>query len=334
VLKSLDDLLAVAQGLYPQDLPPAFSLLRGVQNVKAGQDAKEVARAVHSTPKRLAALAAAADPVSDLLGTSLEAAAEPETMRRPRGMIGQLLLGELAERAFESIYKETMGTSELFLEDSREARNETDYRVLNGQRRPVFRINIKFHGTPFRKAKDLVGLESEDCFALATYKIYQGLQKHESERLPYVFVVVGVAGLTGASVGAAIPEGLAHLISLVHSARRVPGKRSIEERIVAHLLDEESSEPFRVELARFQEEMLAAEWYILSARRADRLLRDKLFERVFAVRVRGFTRNYRNAELDMHFSLSQDLTPLKQFLQSARERGLHGLAVDLERGVV
>ena len=90
----------------------------------------------------------------------------------------------------------------------------------------------------------------------------------------------------------------------------------------------------RLELARFQEEMLAAEWYALSARRADRLLRDKLFDRVFAVRVRGFTRNYRNAELDMHCSLTEDLTPLKQFLQSARERGLHGLAVDLERGVV
>jgi hypothetical protein len=34
-----------------------------------------------------------------------------------------------------------MGTDELILEDARDARNETDYRVLNGQRRPVFRIN-------------------------------------------------------------------------------------------------------------------------------------------------------------------------------------------------
>ncbi len=39
-------------------------------------------------------------------------------------------------------------------------------------------------------------------------------------------------------------------------------------------------------------------------------------------------------EPDMHFSLRDDLTPLEDFLQSARERGLHGLAVDLERGVV
>jgi len=36
----------------------------------------------------------------------------------------------------------------------------------------------------------------------------------------------------------------------------------------------------------------------------------------------------------MHFSLAQDLTPLKVFFKSAKERGLHGLAVDLERGVL
>jgi len=93
-------------------------------------------------------------------------------------------------------------------------------------------------------------------------------------------------------------------------------------------------EPFRTELTRFREEIEAADWYALSARRADRLLRDKLFDRVYAVRVRAFARNYRNAELDMHFSLTKDLTPLKTFLASAKERGLHGLAVDLERGEI
>ena len=63
-------------------------------------------------------------------------------------------------------------------------------------------------------------------------------------------------------------------------------------------------------------------------------MREKLFDRVYAVRVRAFARNYRNAELDMHFSLTQDLTPLRAFLTNARERGLHGLAVDLESGQI
>jgi hypothetical protein len=334
VLHDLDDLLGLVGRLYPEDPPDPFPLLEAVARVRNGEDAAQLRKTAHTTRKRLEALAAAADPIEQLFGFSLAAVGETEAMRRPRGMIGQLLLGELAERAFVRIYKQTMGTNELILEDDRSSRNDTDYRVLNGQRRPVFRINIKFYGTLFRNARDLVGLEPEDCFALATYKIHQGLQKHENERLPYVFIIVGVPGLTGASVGEAVPEDLAHLISLIHSAKGVPGKRAIEERVVANLIDAEQPEPFRTDLAHFREEIESAEWYALSARRADRLLREKLFERVYAVRVRAFARNYRNAELDMHFSLAQDLTPLKVFLASAKERGLHGLAVDLERGVL
>lgn len=334
MLRSIDDLLSLIDRLYPEDPPPPFLLLRGVQRVRGGGDAGSLARGARTTRKRLETLAAAADPLEALFGSGLAAASEAEAMRRPQGMIGQLLLGELAERAFEKIYKETMGTDELVLEDAREARNETDYRVLNGQRRPVFRINIKFYGTLFRKARELVGLEPEDCFALATYKIHQGLLKHDQERLPYVFVIVGVPGLTVAGVGAAAPEDLAHLISLVHAAKGVPGKRAIEERVVASLVDSDQQGAFATHLAGFRKQIEAADWYALSARRANRLLREKLFDRVYAVRVRAFARNYRNAELDMHFSLAQDLTPLRVFLANARERGLHGLAVDLERGEI
>lgn len=133
---------------------------------------------------------------------------------------------------------------------------------------------------------------------------------------------------------ATVPEDLAHLIPLVHAAKDVPGKRGIEERVVGFLIDTEQPEPFRSKLRQFRGAIEAADWYALSARRADPLLREKLSERVYAVRVRAFARNYRNAELDMHFSLTADLTPLRAFLSSARERGLHGLAIDLERGVV
>jgi hypothetical protein len=269
-----------------------------------------------------------------VFGCTLESASSEASLRRPREILGQLLLGELAERAFLKIYRETVGTEELILEDDRGARNETDYRVLNGQRRPVFRINIKFHGTLFRNAQELVGLAPEDCFALATYKIFQGLQKQEDERLPYLFAIVGVPGLTGGAVGSAIPQNLTHLVSLVHESREIQGKRGIEECIVASLLDTEQPEPFRTSLASYRTNIESAEWRVLSARRADRLLREMLFERVYAVRVRAFARNYRNAELDMHFSLNGDLTSLRDFLASLRERGLHGLAVDLERGVV
>lgn len=154
MLQSLDELLDVVSRLYPEGPPRPFLLLDAARRVRTGEDVGEVARAVRSTRTRIEALASAADPVGNLLGCDLVSAAQAEALRRPRDMIGQLLLGDLAERAFAAIYKETMGTDELTLEDDRGSRNETDYRVLNGQRRPVFRINIKFYGTLFRNARD------------------------------------------------------------------------------------------------------------------------------------------------------------------------------------
>jgi hypothetical protein len=334
VLRTLDDLLEVAVRLHAGDLPRPLQVLDAVSRVQKGGEVREVARSLRVAARRLEAIAAEGDPISAVLGASLEEAATPEVQRRPREMLGQLLLGELAERAFETIYKETMGTQELTIEDDRQSRNETDYRVLNGARRPVFRINIKFHGTLFRNARDLVGLDQEDCFALATYKIHQGLQKQEDERLPYLFAIVSAPGLTGGRAGAAIPEDLVHYVSLAHQAPKFPGKRSLEESVVSHLLAVPQSEPFGSEVRALRTGIQTAEWRVLSARKADQLLRKLLFERVYAVRVRAFARNYRNAELDMHFSLREDLTRLDGFLGGLRERGLQGLAVDLERGVV
>lgn len=330
MVEDLNGLISVAREIYPSDLPRPLGLVEAALRVRSGENHREVARSLSSTPRRMEQLAASADPLQDVLHTTL--AEGLQAMPRAREVVGQLLLGEIAEQAFVEMYRDIMGTSDLKLQDDRGARGDTDYRVLNGQGRPVFRINIKFHGSRFQKAPELVGLDSEDCFALATYKIWQGLQKHEKEALPYVFVIVGVSGLRGADAGQVIPEEMAHLLGVVHAARGIPGKRAIEEHVVAHLLSL-LAQPGD-EIQRFKKEVRAADWYALSARKADKLLRNKLFERVFAVRVRGFARNYRNAELDMHFSLAEDLTPLADFLRSARERGLHGLAVELERGVM
>jgi len=75
-----------------------------------------------------------------------------------------------------------------------------------------------------------------------------------------------------------------------------------------------------------------AQWYVLSARKADKLLREFLFERVFALRTRNFSRQFRGAELDMHFSLSKDMTPLSKYLETLRESGYPRVTTLLERG--
>jgi hypothetical protein len=135
-------------------------------------------------------------------------------------------------------------------------------------------------------------------------------------------------------VGAAIPEDLVHLGAVVQSAKKLEGKREIEEAIVAHLLRDSQDEAFHNLRLSLVGQIESAEWRIISARKADRLLRGLLFERVYAVRVRSFARNYRNAELDMHFSIGQDLTRLVDFLSLVKNTGLQGVTGHLERGLM
>ncbi|HEY6912953.1 MAG TPA: hypothetical protein VI356_26465 [Myxococcales bacterium] len=198
----------------------------------------------------------------------------------------------------------------------------------------MFRISIKFHGSRFRNARDLVGLDPADCFALATYKIFHGIKKQKDEFIPYLFVIVGVPDLTGLAAGSVIPPAMVEFSAFIHGAPRAEGKRPVEEAIVRHMLGSDPPESVRKVVAEFAGRISDATWYVLSARRADKLLRDLLFERVYGVRVRAFARNYGGAELDMHFSLSKDLTKLTDFLATLKNEGLTKMLGMLERGAM
>lgn len=280
-------------------------------------------------PCRLMQLGSSADVVSDLFKTTLGATIEPVALDKRRQGIGQLLLAGLAERAFERLYRQVLGAEELQLEDERSGYTETDYRVLNGARRPVFRLNIKFHGTLFANARSMVDLDPGDCFALATYKVWQGMQKQQNEVLPYVFAVVSVPGMTADIVGAIAPVDLVHLAAFAYAAES-SGKRDVEDAIVRHLIEDDQPREIAEPISTFAVRIEGAAWRVISARKADKLLRELLFERVYAVRQRNFART----QVNMHFSLSRDLTSLTEFLRLWRERGPQGLASMLERGLV
>lgn len=237
--------------------------------------------------------------------------------------IAQMLLGALAERRFEEISNEITGAGVLRIEDHRPSRTDTDYRLLNGQGNPICRLNIKFHGTLFRDARRYVGLEPADCFALATYKINNAVRRQTEERLPYVFLVLSVPELNANEVAKLIPDDYVWALAVLE------GKRSVEEAMVDRLRSPDHRRNFHP----ISERMPEGQFRILSATKAGNLLRDKLFERVHALSLRGFTRKFRNAEVDMHFSLSTELTPVRKFLELVRESPQR-VAVTLDRGEI
>lgn len=326
-----EDLVRTLKLVYAGRRPPRpLDLVLAVERIRSGEPLAALQKECATTKARLEALLAQQDPATAALGAALPPLS-PEWDRKVRRNLGQLVLGKLAERAFEEIYRNAMNTAEFRLENDTQNRTDTDYRVVNGAGRRVFRVNIKFFGSSFLRARELVKLDPEDCFALATYKIHRALKKQEDEHLPYIFVIVGVPGLSGAQVGASLPENLVHLTALAFQIKKITGRRSIEDAVV-DCLTAKPHESADAALEEHYRRIRTAPWYILSARRAEELLRKKMFERCYALVVPRFARSYPNAEVDMHFSLREDLHRLEDLFDVLRQEGLQGLVSRLERG--
>jgi len=245
-----------------------------------------------------------------------------EDLAKRRLGIAQMLLGVLAERRFEAVIQEVIGEGVLQIEDHRPSRTDTDYRLLNGGGNPICRFNIKFHGSLFREARRFVNLDPEDCFALAAYKIHNSLRRQEEEKLPYVFLVLSVPDLSAADVGQLVPDAFVWALAVLE------GRMAVEEAMVSRLLRTDHLPGF----APILDKMPAGQFRVISAAKASKLLHDKLFERVHALSLKGFTRKFRNAEVDMHLSLSQELTPVRTFLEALVQESPQKFAVRLYIG--
>src|SRR5262245_29408808 len=125
MLADVDDLLALLARVYGDSpVPRDYRLLSAARDVQHGQDAKAVATRLRTTPRRLEELARSADPISDLFKTSLTSTTDETILAKRRQGLGQLLLAALAERAFERLYRRTLGAEELHLEDQRSGYTE------------------------------------------------------------------------------------------------------------------------------------------------------------------------------------------------------------------
>jgi hypothetical protein len=326
---TLEKLVELLNRLYPESqwpkpFPVLKEALRKVQGFVGDTSIPQLARESGLTKLRVQEILSNVNPMAGLFGSQTPA---EKFAKSARQMLGNLIVGHCAERIFVERYKREAATNELALHDQRQGRTDTDYRLHNGKGRPVYRINIKFVGSQFRRAKELVGLEPADCFALATYKIRAALEKQTEEKLPFLFIVVSVPGLSAEEVGGKAPEDMLELLGLVAQAQKFPRKRDVQDSVVEYL-ESVRDQGYIDVLNRIEH----GNWYVLSARRADNLLHEKLFERVYALSVRGFASHFRGAEVDMHFSLSKDLTPLDKYLHDLRERGYPVVTTLLERG--
>jgi hypothetical protein len=296
-------------------------LVLAVDRILGGESLAGVAKLYRLTPR---ALEAAADEVRRVGISALipdAASITPDRISRAKEGIARILLGVLAEKRFEEIARGVTGEGVIRVEDHRPSRTDTDYRLLNGSGQPICRLNIKFHGTAFRDALRYVGLDPRDCFPLAAYKIRNALTRQEQDGLPYVFLVLSVLDLDMRQVAALVSEDYARTLTLIGTYR-------LEEEIVERLRSGELRQTFEPITSRMTE----GQFRVVSAQKAYNLLKDKLFDRVHALSIPGFTRKFRNAEIDMHLSISHELTPVRRFLELLTQLSHQEFAVRLYRG--
>lgn len=322
-----DQILQTLSNIYGEsDWPQAVRFLHGLYLVRNGLTLTEAARRIRTNATKLRSVVGTHDPVAAALnGTSIPT---DQGRSKARRALGQMIVGRAAETVFLDLFRETFKGEELDIENVSEEGSDTDIYLVNGKRRRLYRINIKFFGSVFRKAEETVGLAPDDCFALATYKIKSGIAKQISEGKPYFFAIVGVPGLTADVAGGQFPEEILDVAAIVLSSR-APQRRKFEDSII------DCAAARR--LAGFRDcydRIHKAPWYVLSAERANRLLREMLFDRVPALSVRNFTRMFQGAEVDMHFSLSRDLTPLPMFFDQLATEGREHVTTLLSKGIL
>ena len=103
--------------------------------------------------------------------------------------------------------------------------------------------------------------------------------------------------------------------------------RAVEESIANRLT-------FEAWAAVIRSRIETSEFRVLSARRAYNLLGSLLFERVHALRLRGFNQLFRGAEINMHLSLSKEMIAYPLFLKVLADRGALEMALRLDRGEI
>lgn len=248
----------------------------------------------------------------------------PAPTSTARNRFAGLVVGAMAEHEFQDRYEQAMAGQEFSFEDQIAAATETDLLVRNGYGRAAFRINIKAHGTRFEQAKRFVGMDPEDTFALATYKIRDALNKSQQERLPFLFAIVSSSALAAAPVGERLPSEIRHLLDTSTLFKGLVGWRAIENGLVDHVFNDTSVATADV-LTDLRAAVRQAEWRVISAQRAFRLMTERLWDRVPAVAKRNFSGNAAS-QPNMHFSLAEDMIGLDDLLDRLASFGIQHVA--------
>lgn len=288
--------LALAEGASEEDAV-RIARERGVPTLKEGRRLLQEARSrgFVGTLKARSRVGSAENPVTKLF---------PAAVTEERFLE---LANELTERS-----------GQLSCRDERETGHTlVDFTVYSDTE--SLPVNVKTASTAFEKARDLVGLEPDDCIPIPVYKASGAL-----ETLPSLLYVVSVD------------------FSLIKSLDRLlPELFTSDEKIVWELLNKHEGARLRTaedafvfstvrrHWERIRDEIKDNPFHAVSARKAIRILQTKP-KRTPGIGLRAWGTGA-NAEVNVHLSIMEDTTPWNTVADRITGRGLGDVIAAINR---
>jgi len=259
----------------------------------------------------------------------------PDQAERHLQIFSNLLVAQLGEEIFEPLMGRPVGEMGYRVVDRRAEHAEQDFDIQDGAGRPALSVNVKVHSSRFRNAPQVVGLAADDCFALALYKILSAFKQSRETGVPFLFLVSIRWGIVE-EVMSRVPEDLGEAVELVFRAR-AQGKRRAEDRLVQHAVGRLREVGTWGELI----DMLTHEGdhRVLSAKKALDLFMDRFDPRCPALSIREFGRAFGGqrgvaAEINMHFSITEEMEPLERALSNLEREGLEWFRRLVDAGMI
>jgi len=245
---------------------------------------------------------------------------------KPRSRVGsaenpvtKLFPAAVTEERFVELATELCDRqSSLSCDDERETGHTlVDFKIRGSDE--SLPINVKTASTAFEKARDLVGLEPDDCIPIPVYKASAAL-----ETVPDLLYVVSVDFTLIATLDVLLPQLF-----------------SEDERIVWDLLNRfEGARLRNAEDAfifatvrrywhRIREVLKGNPFHAVSARKAIRVLQTKP-RRTPGIGLRAWGTGA-SAEVNVHLSIREDTTPWDQVVSRIESSGLDSIIVAINR---
>ncbi|MEQ1715906.1 MAG: hypothetical protein ABL907_07970 [Hyphomicrobium sp.] len=301
-------------GRVPWD---AVALAEGFVALRAGANESDVARLVYEHSNRT--LTDSRSVVAAMRSDGFLGRLTPrKRIGSAENPVTKLFPATVTEQRFLELLEAGQEAGRYTIHDEREMRHSlADFYLRSGD--IELPINVKTASTQFARAKDLVGLDPEDCIPIPVYKASAAVEKQ-----PSLLYLVSVDWKLVATIDQILPSILSRQEAIawqILNQHEGSGLKKAEDDLVFKTV--------RKNWERFKTVLASNPFHAVSARRSLRIMHT-IPKRTPGIGLRAWGTGA-SAEVNVHLSLSADTTPWAKVADRIAAKGLGDVVDGINR---